>query len=70
MENLAINSLHLTLKLLEKQLKNIDNKDLQVYIYHQKINYYDQISKELSNIDILNKKIEFLSDDNMIEYIK
>lgn len=66
MEKLAIKSKHLTAKLLEQQLKNIENKNLQIYLYHLKYNHYKNITKEVSQIQIFKNKVNILQDNLLI----
>ena len=52
-EELALESKHLTPKLLEKMLMNMQRTDVAIYTYHQKPYFTHRIDDELAALDLL-----------------
>jgi HD-GYP domain-containing protein (c-di-GMP phosphodiesterase class II)/ribonuclease BN (tRNA processing enzyme) len=65
LEKLALNTKHLTPNLLLSMLKKINNKKLQVFIYHIKPLYYENIQDEIRDLNILNNG-KILEDGDVI----
>ncbi|RUM56704.1 MAG: hypothetical protein DSY40_01835 [Nautilia sp.] len=52
LENLAKTSKHLTPTSLKESLKEINRKDLEVYIFHIKPQFFEEIKEELKGLNI------------------
>ena len=65
LEKLAYQTKHLTPNLLLSMLNKINNKKLQVFIYHIKHVYYENIQEEIRNLNILNNG-KILEDGDVI----
>lgn len=65
LEKLAYQTKHLTPNLLLSMLNKINNKKLQVFIYHIKHLYYENIQEEIRNLNILNNG-KILEDGDVI----
>lgn len=68
MEQLALQSKHLTPKLLETQLKRLTRNDLQTFIYHLKPVYHDTMVKQINELDILKNGGKILESGDVIHY--
>jgi ribonuclease BN (tRNA processing enzyme) len=67
LEHLALISKHLTPRLFAKELAKLSRSDVKVYAYHLKPIYKDQISKELSQLNIPN--VAVLEEEQTIEVL-
>ena len=66
LEKLAHDSKHLTPKLLDSLLKKLDKKNFQVFIYHIKHLFFEEIKKEIQELDILKFGGKILEDGDVI----
>lgn len=66
MEQLAKDSKHLNPNLLFEQLKNIKTKDLKIFVYHIKHIYYEQMQKELNELNIFENGGKILEEGDII----
>jgi len=66
MEKLAYDSKHLTPKLLVEQLKNLKREDIQVFIYHIKHIYYEEMEQEIKDYRILKYGGKILEEGDVI----
>ena len=69
MDELALQSKHLTPKLLNEELKKLKRKDINIFIYHMKPLYVDKIKQEIMKFKIISNTDNFLQDKDLI-YIK
>lgn len=67
-DQLALDSKHLTPKLLHQELKKLHRNDLAVYPMHLKPFFYNTIVKEIASYHILNDKSKILSDGDRIYF--
>lgn len=67
MEKLASISKHLTPNLLKKGLINLKRDDLQVFLYHLKPSFYDDLIKEINDSTILLNKGKILKEGDVIQ---
>jgi len=65
MENLAVNTGHLTPKMLAGELRKIDVLPQRIFITHPKPQFYKEIKRQIQNMKI--NGIEMLSDGMAIE---
>lgn len=63
---LALDSKHLTPELLNLLLNKIEKKNLQIFIYHIKSLYLEEIKKELGELEILKSGGKILEDGDVI----
>ncbi len=68
LDAIAKSSYHLTPNLLKEQLNSIKNKNLNVYIYHLKHIYFDEIKDELISNKILENSNKILEDGDIIQF--
>lgn len=66
LEKLAHDSKHLTPKLLDSLLKKLDKKNFQVFIYHIKHLFFEEIKKEIQELEILKFGGKILEDGDVI----
>ena len=66
LEKLAHDSKHLTPKLLDSMLKKLDKKNFQVFIYHIKHLFSEEIKKEIQELEILKFGGKILEDGDVI----
>ncbi|WP_321470893.1 HD domain-containing phosphohydrolase [Halarcobacter sp.] len=67
LNKLAIDSKHLSPKLLKDDMeKNLKRKDLQIFIYHLKSPYYDEIKEELIEKNVFVNGGKVLKDEDVI----
>ncbi|MDN5068570.1 HD domain-containing phosphohydrolase [Aliarcobacter butzleri] len=65
MEKLAFDSKHLTPKILKEMLNKI-NRDIQIFIYHIKHLYLEEIKTQLEEIDVFKNGGKILEDGDII----
>lgn len=66
LQQLAFDSNHLTPKLLEKQLKKLNRDNLQIFIYHVKHIYYDEMEEEIKLYKILKNNGKILEEGDVL----
>lgn len=66
MEKLAFDSKHLTPKLLKEDLKNLKRDDIQLFIYHIKPSFFDKMTEEIKQLDILKNGGKILNEGDII----
>ena len=66
LEKLAFDSNHLTPKLLSSMLDKIKRKDFQVFIYHIKHLYFEEMENEIKKLHILKNGGKILEDGDVI----
>lgn len=66
MEKLAKDTKHLTPKLLASELKKITRDDIQVFIYHIKHIYQEEMSQEIKELGILKHGGKILEEGDVI----
>uniref|UniRef100_UPI0040477DDD HD domain-containing phosphohydrolase n=1 Tax=Aliarcobacter sp. TaxID=2321116 RepID=UPI0040477DDD len=66
LEQLAYDSKHLTPKLLSSLLEKITRENLQIFIYHIKHIYFDEMEEEIKNHNILRYGGKILEDGDVI----
>lgn len=66
MEKLAFDSQHLTPKLVAQELSKITRKDIQVFLYHLKPLYYEDMKKEIQDLNILENGGKVLEEGDVI----
>lgn len=66
LDKLAFDSKHLTPQLLAKQLEKIKRDNIQVFIYHIKHLYYDEMEKEIKSYNILKYGGKILEEGDVI----
>jgi HD-GYP domain-containing protein (c-di-GMP phosphodiesterase class II)/ribonuclease BN (tRNA processing enzyme) len=66
-DKLALESKHLTPKLLKEELACLQRNDVETFLYHCKPSYEKQILKELNEYDILSKKGAILHQNDILD---
>ncbi len=66
MDKLALQSKHLTPKLLNEEIKKLKRKDVNIFIYHMKPLYVEKIKKELLKFKLISNADNFLQDKDLI----
>ncbi len=66
MKTLALNSKHLTPEILKNELKYLKRDDVQIFIYHLKPSYREQMIKEIKDFKILSKGGKILEEGDVI----
>lgn len=66
LDKLAHDSKHLTPNLLNQLLEKIQKKDFQIFIYHLKHLYFEDIRKEIKDLEILKNGGKILEDGDII----
>lgn len=66
LENLATTSKHLTPNLLASLTKKITRKDIQIFIYHIKHLYFEEMENEIKKLHILKHGGKILEDGDVI----
>lgn len=66
LDKLALDSKHLTPKLLSSLIEKIHNKNIQVFIYHIKHIYQDEMKDEIKNHGILRNGGKLLEEGDVI----
>ncbi len=66
MDKLALQSKHLTPKLLNEEIKKLKRKDLNIFIYHMKPLYVNKIKQEIIKFKIISSTDNFLQDKDLI----
>lgn len=66
MESLAKMSKHLTPKLLENDLRNLQRDDIQIFLYHLKPLYVEKITQQINESKILSMGGKILDDGDVI----
>lgn len=66
LHQLAKDSKHYSVKVLAEDLKKLKREDLQVFIYHVKPLYYEEIVKEIKEYKILSSGGKILEDGDVI----
>lgn len=65
-ESLAQESKHLTPKLLKNIISKINRNDVQIFIYHLKPSYKNELIKEIEDLNILSNGGKILEDGDVI----
>jgi ribonuclease BN (tRNA processing enzyme) len=68
LDALAHSSLHLTPKLLKKELKKLKRKDLTIHINHLKPTYIDEVTKEIDRYNLLINGGKILKDGDIVYF--
>jgi ribonuclease BN (tRNA processing enzyme)/GAF domain-containing protein len=68
-DKLAQDSKHLTPKILKKELKNLKRK-INIYPIHIKPTFFDEVSKEIEEFDILHGDSKIIEDGDLIYFKK
>lgn len=66
-EELALESKHLTPKLLEKMLLPLQRNDVAIYAYHQKPFFTQKIDKELAALNLLKNRGKHLETGDVVD---
>jgi HD-GYP domain-containing protein (c-di-GMP phosphodiesterase class II) len=66
LDQLAFDSKHLTPKLLSSKIEKIKRKDIQIFIYHIKHIYLEEMEKEIKEYNILKYGGKILEDGDVI----
>lgn len=67
LEKLAKDSKHLTPEILKSEIDNhLKRDDLQIFIYHLKSSYYEQMKKDIENLKLLLNNGKILEDGDVI----
>ncbi len=66
METLAFDSKHYTPKILAEELKKLKRDDLQIFIYHLKPLYYNEMINEINDYNILRNGGKILEEGDII----
>ncbi len=66
MEKLAYDSKHYTPKILANELKKLTRKDIQIFLYHLKPLYLDQMINEIKDYNILGNGGKILEENDVI----
>ncbi len=67
-DELAHKSKHLTPKLLEKMLMQLDRDDVEIYTYHQKPLFREKIDSELSTLNIFKNGGKRLETGDVVDF--
>ena len=66
MEKLAFNSKHYTPKILSEEIKKLTRKNFQIFIYHLKPLYFEKMTEEINNYNILLNGGKILEEGDVI----
>ena len=66
MKKLAFDSKHLTPQLVADELAKLKRKDVQVFLYHLKPLYHDEMVEEINNLNILSNGGKILEEGDVI----
>ncbi|RXJ88990.1 phosphohydrolase [Arcobacter sp. CECT 8983] len=66
LKQLAHASMHLTPELLKKELENIQRDDIQIFLYHLKPSFYEEIVEEIKEYKILENGGKILNEGDII----
>ncbi|NVJ53794.1 MAG: GAF domain-containing protein [Campylobacteraceae bacterium] len=66
LEELAHASMHLTPKLLKEELKNLKRDDIQIFLYHIKPSFYEEMLEEIKEYKILENGGKILNEGDII----
>ena len=66
LEKLAVESKHYTPRILANELKKLKRDDIQIFLYHIKASYIEEITKEIEDYNILSLGGKILEDGDVI----